>query len=144
MAGTKVREAKPSVVHISRARRAFSTIRPSIEPPLEIPALWTKGVPESDIAIIVDADVRADMDIGDPGMAVLRKINYVLGNAVEAFSDRGAARELVLYMIESLRDFGEPEGKPLLQKAASLFPEDPEVKRNVDQAYDWLGIKKRP
>jgi hypothetical protein len=98
---------RPLVVPIKRAKRLYHQEPPAVEPPSEMMGLWTKGVSESNLAVIQEAHLRSEIDIGDPCQVVLRKARYALENVSDAFSDPSARKELVLAMVGVIKDYGE-------------------------------------
>ncbi len=128
MAGPGTRQ---KIVHISKAKRVLSNKRPKTEPPCEIKLLWAAAVSESNRAVMVEADIRADIKNGDLNLTALRKARYVLDHAEEAFSEEAAVNELVGYMLSVIRDYGEPEGVEVLKRAWELFGSRKEIAEKI-------------
>lgn len=123
------------ITHISKGKRAGCRIRPMTEPPCEVKIIWAMDVLEKNRAIIAEADIRADMSNGDPLLNVLKKVRYVLENAADALKQKSALENAVLSMISIIRDYGEPEGMPLLDLALALYGEsNQKIKDSVEQA----------
>ena len=123
--------ARQKIVHISRAKRLLRDERPKTEPPQEVRLLWADKVCESNRAVMVEADIRADISNGDLNLTALRKARYVLDHAEEAFSEHEAILELVGYMLSVIRDYGEPEGVEVLRRAWELFGCEREIAERI-------------
>jgi hypothetical protein len=135
MAGAGRRQ---KIVHISRAKRMPYDERPKTEPPCEVKLLWASKVGESNRAVMVEADIRADIRIGDLRLTALRKARYVIDHASEAFSDDSAVIELVGYMLSVIRDYGEQEGIEVLKRAWELFGSKKEIAEKISTAASRL------
>jgi hypothetical protein len=128
MAGAGSRQ---KIIHISRAKRLPYSERPKTEPPCEVKLLWASKVGESNRAVMVEADIRADIKNGDLNLTALRKARYVLDHVSEAFSEDSAVNELVGYMLSAIRDYGEPEGVEVLKRAWELFGSRREIAERI-------------
>lgn len=122
---------RQKIVHISQAKRIPCKERPKTEPPCEIKLLWASGASETSRAVMVEADIRADMRNGDLNQTALRKARYAIDHVEEAFSDEAAVNELVGYILSVIRDYGEPEGVEVLKRAWSLFGSREEIARRI-------------
>jgi hypothetical protein len=135
-------KAPSNITHISKARRLPYSRRPLTEPSCVVKELWASTVKEKNRAIIVEADLRVDMKIGDPGLRVLRKARYILENVREAFADEDATIEMVLFTVRAVRDYSEPEGEDILKLANHLFGHNKKVAQAVKEAAECLGVSK--
>lgn len=124
-------DGRQKIIHISKARRLPYDKRPKTEPPCKVKLLWTADVSETNRAVMVEADIRADIKNGDLNLTALRKARYVLDHVGEAFSDDCAVTELVSYMLSVIRDYGEPEGVEVLKRAWELFGSDKEIAHKI-------------
>ncbi len=138
---TERKKSPPKIVHISKARRLKRKRRPDVEPPYAIGALWAENVEEKKRTVIVEAEIRADLNVGDPLLTTIRKVDYVLENAGQAYRDDEARTELVVFMVDIIRDYGEPEGIDTLRKAAELYGEKKEVREAISSAVVRIGCK---
>ncbi len=127
------------IVHISAARRLGCTAEPKTEPPCEVVPLMASEVPENSRALLVEADIRADMNAGDPMGWALRKVNYVISAARGAFKEPEHLESVVSYAIEAVRDYGEPQGAELLRKASCLYGSSPRVRAALSEAAARIG-----
>ena len=127
------------ITHITQAKRVGYVQRPKAEPPIEVPELWATSVSEKHRAVIVEADLKADMSIGDPGFKVLRKSRYLLTNVSAAFRNQSDRLDLVSRVIGVIRDYGEPEGIELLKLASDIFGYNESIARQVSQAMGRLS-----
>jgi len=127
------------LTHITQAKRVGYVRRPKAEPPIEVPELWAASVSENFRAIIVEADLKADMSIGDPGFKVLRKSRYILTNVSIAFGHKSDRLDLVSRIIDVIRDYGEPEGSSLLRTALSVFGYDKSTIEKIAMAAAQIG-----
>src|SRR5512143_1593804 len=105
-----LRSWRQKVVDITRARRRFCGACAPIGPPYPVPGIWVASVPEQDRALIMMADRRADMRIGDLGLRVLCKARYHLEAAGEALKAEEVRETFVVWVIRVIRDYGEPQG----------------------------------
>jgi hypothetical protein len=128
MAGVGGRQ---KIVHISKAKRLPYNERPKTEPPCEMKLLWTAAISETNRAVMVEADIRADIKNGDLNLTALRKCRYALDHVQEAFSDDSAVDELVSYILSVVRDYGEPEGVGILRRAWELFGNKKELAERI-------------
>lgn len=131
----ETRKDRPNAVtHISKAKRLTRKRRPEAEPPFAVKSLWAAKVDEHSRTIIVEADIRADMNVGDPVLTTIRKVHYILENAKQAYSDDAARTQLITYMVDIIADYGEPEGIVALKKAAELFGDSRQVREAISRA----------
>ena len=131
--------ANQKVVHISKAKRVGLRERPDTHPALEVPLLWVVSVCESNRAVMVEADLLADIRLGDLNQTALRKARYVIENVHGAFQDDAAIKELVGYMISVVELYGEPEGVSVLETAWSLFGCHRELADQMALAVSRIG-----
>ncbi len=129
------------LTHITQAKRIGYVRRPKAEPPIEVPELWASSVSEKHRVIIVEADLKADMSIGDPGFKVLRKSRYVLTNVSAAFKIQSERLDLVSRVIGIILDYGEPEGIGLLRASKSIFGYDPLISEKIAIAAAHIGLE---
>ncbi len=131
--------AHKKLTHITQAKRVGYVRRPKAEPPIEVAELWVSSVSENFRAVIVEADLKADMAIGDPGFKVLRKSHYILTNVSAAFKIQRDRLDLVSRVIGVIRNYGEPEGIELLRKARALFGHDQSISEQIAVTVAQLG-----
>ncbi|MBU0527061.1 hypothetical protein KKE92_01145 [Candidatus Micrarchaeota archaeon] len=127
--------------HITQAKRVGYVRRPKAEPPIEVAELWATSVSENSRAIIVEADLKADMSIGDPGFKVLRKSRYVLTHVSAAFKTQRDRLDLVSRVIGVIRDYGEPEGIALLRTARYIFGYDKSINEKIAMTVAQFGLE---
>lgn len=125
------------VIHIFKARRLHVRERPSIDPPEPIAAL-VAAIPERDRAIIAVAEVRFDFRQGDLDDVVLRKCNYLFEHAYEAFPTPALREEALHCFVDLVRDYGEPEGIPLLIKAQLRYGHNARLREAIADALDRI------
>jgi len=127
------------ITHISAARINTRERPPLVEPSQAVAGLWIKSVPEEDRTVIIDSTLRSELNMGDPVRNILARALYVVENAREAYTDDNLATELVCHMARIARDYGEPEGVVVLEKAASLFRTRRDVRIAVTDGLSRIG-----
>lgn len=140
MGGSSVnRPGRRIVVDISEGRRIHYGARPSVDETRPVAALYTPAVSEADRSILAEASIRADMNNGDPGLVVLRKCLFVLENAALVFKDPVFLERTVTRILKVIRDYGEPEGAPLVREALSTFGRMEGVRKAASDAISRIG-----
>jgi hypothetical protein len=128
----------PKVVPILRARRLPYSTRPTVEDPIPLRA-YQAPIPERDRYVIADAEIYADIRIGDLGLTALRKARYIILHAGEAFSDVALRELAVTRAVRVIVDYGEPEGLALLAEAVALFGHLRNVRVEVSRVIGRMG-----
>jgi len=128
------------VVHISRAKRKHANKKVEISPPIEVNRIWAK-VGETSRAVLVEANIRADMSEGDVWRRVLRKANFVLRETATAFTEPEGIERMVMLTIAIIRDYGAPEGVELLKDALKRFGKMRQAREAVSVAVARIGTE---
>ena len=126
------------VIHFTKARRYPYGARPMIEPPVKPFGIDTFGAGEKSRLAMAEADIRADMTSGDLDLHVLRKINFAL-DALKDFRDAGIRMQGITYLIEDVRNYGEPEGLGVLKQCYVLYGKCEGVLEQLFHAADNIG-----
>ncbi len=126
------------VVHFTKARRYPYGKRPMIEPPLKPFGIDTFGVSEKNRMQMAEADIRVDITGGDLNLVVLRKINYLL-DEIQKFADEQQRMRAIGYIIEDVRNYGEPEGLGILKQCYILYGRCEGVLEQLFLAADNIG-----
>jgi len=129
---------RQKIVSILKAKRLPYSERPAIEPPCVVKAL-TADIPERDKYVIAEADIGADMRLGDLNLTALRKCRYILENAPYAFKDQHYLELMLSRTIRLIAEYGEPEGVPLLHLALGMYLDTPLVREEVSKAVSQIG-----
>lgn len=138
--GRKLRgpQAGQKIVPILKAKRLPYAERPAIEPPCEVPAM-TAQISEDDRLVISEADIRADMRVGDLSQTALRKCRFIIEHASKGFSEPALRELAVARTIRIIMDYGEPEGTPLIFLALSLHGGSRLVREAASEALSRMG-----
>lgn len=132
------KKARHDIIHISKARRLHCPAS-STEPLCAVRPLWAFNLTEEERIPFAEADLRADLDRGDPFGWVLRKANHVIENASIAFLDGGSREELLRRTVGIIRDHGDPVGVRLLRKALDKHGHLRGVRAAVSEAASRIG-----
>lgn len=128
----------PKIESILRAKRLPYSARPATEPPCKVNALLA-DIPEKDRFLIAEADVSADMRLGDPGLLALRKCRFIIENAQGAFSDPHLLELILCRAIRMITEYGEPEGAQLLLDALAHHMDMRSVREAVSMGISQIG-----
>ncbi len=131
-------EGAQRVVPILRAKRLPYAERPAIEPPCEVPAMIAP-IPEDDRLVIFEAEIRADITVGDLSQTALRKCRFIIEHASNGFSEPALRELAIVRTIRIIRDYGEPEGLPLISLALSLYGGSRAVREAASEALSRIG-----
>ena len=112
---------------------------PQVEPPCEVRPMWSSEVSESGRVMLIEGDIRADLNAGDPMGWALRKANHVILNAALAFRSADAVDSAVCVAIDIVRDYGHPDGAAIIRKAYGLHGASPDVRRKVSDCLSRIG-----
>ncbi|MFH0884318.1 MAG: hypothetical protein V1861_01250 [Candidatus Micrarchaeota archaeon] len=134
----KSSDGRQKVVSLLKAKRLPYSQRPAIEPLCEVLAM-TANISEDDRLVIAEADIRADIGVGDLSQTALRKCRYILIHASEGFTDAALCELAVARTVRIIRDYGEPEGIPLLSLANSLHGGSRVVREAVSDGLARIG-----
>ncbi|MCI0504163.1 hypothetical protein L0Y65_05650 [Candidatus Micrarchaeota archaeon] len=135
---TKPGPERQKVVSILKAKRLPYSHRPAIEPPCEVKSL-AAPIPEQDRFLIAEADIHADIRLGDLNQTALRKCRYILENAPEAFKDRHFFELMLARTIRIISEYGEPEGVPLIGWAVERYSGVRSVREEASKAIAQIG-----
>jgi hypothetical protein len=131
-------QAGQKIVSILRAKRLPYAERPLTEPPCEVPAM-TAQISEDDRLVISEADIRADIRIGDLSQTALRKCRFIIEHASNGFSEPALRELAIARTIRIIMDYGEPEGIPLISLALSLHGASRLVREAASEALSRMG-----
>jgi hypothetical protein len=113
-------------------------------------ALRTDGLSSDQARItLVCAEIRAELDVGDPRDYVIPMVNYVLTHAQgqnirSLFINPDMITQLIVNMVDILRDYGSgangaEAARVLLEKTKDLFGSDSRVLDAVSKASSQLS-----
>ena len=138
-----------SITQITRGRRRLYCERPRISPPLAVRAYLASqisehgrmGVSFSFNRPVADlfAEIAADVAEGDPRLTALRKCAYVIENAPKHISDPNLVAQNISEILGIIREYGEPEGAPLVRRALKLYGGTPAVDAAAANALARIG-----
>ena len=139
MSGGIAQKRAAVVVDITKGRRIPYGRRPETDTACPVAALTVRGISETDRSLLCESNIRRDINNGDPSLTALRKCHYVLENAEAAFSDPAILELTVARIVGVIRDYGEPEGVPLLHESLRRFSGMEDVRKAVSDALSRIG-----
>ncbi len=155
MAGSRWADIPPKdakVVRITKAKRLGYSKRPAAEPPCRMQVLETRGIPESSRIAVTRDYLGVDIDSGDLDQSVLRKARYVverLGDKIpdpegrgNNFHDSSVKMKGMLYILDILAEYGEPEGLGVLRIAHELFGSNMHLHRQIHSVAEAIGTRR--